>query len=426
MTTTPDVGSMPEAATLPAPAPARVPHRQTGTASVPAQGGGQLLRLPRRRRLSIAMIGLRGVPATYGGIEHHVEELGARLADRGHEVTVYCRSNYSDTELEMHRGMHLQHLRSVATKHLEAITHSAVSAAAAVRQRPDVVHFHAVGPGLVSPMVRALGDSAIVQTVHGLDGERAKWGRVAAGVLRFGERVSARVPDETIVVSRYLADHFRDAHAAATAVIPNGIEVQPHEPLGDLRGEHGLTPGSYALFVGRLVPEKRPDLLLEAFRQIDTDKRLVIAGGDSFSSDYVQHLHDLAARDPRVLMLGYVYGQRLNALYSNTAAYVMPSDLEGQGITLLEAASFGAPVVASDIGPLVESVGHSRPGASLFPAGDVRALRDVLAATLAGGDAVRAGADDLHRRIVHTYSWDTMTDQVEAVYHRAAASRVFA
>ena len=392
----------------------------------PVPGAARLLHLPRRPRLSIAMLGLRGVPATYGGVERHVEEIGARLADRGHQVTVFCRAGYGDERVRTHRGMHLQHLPSVRTKHLEAITHTAAAAARALRSRPDVVHFHAVGPGLLSPAVRAFGDCAIVQTVHGLDGERAKWGRVASGVLRAAERVSARVPDETLVVSRYLAEHYRSAHGRVTTLASNGIEPARPEPLGELADEYGLTPGSYALFVGRLVPEKRPDLLLEAYRRVDTDQRLVIAGGDSFSGDYLRHLQGLAAHDPRVVMPGYVYGRRLQALYSNTAAFAIPSDLEGQGLTLLEAASYGAPVVASDIGPLVETIGRSRPGALLFPAGDAEALAAALQLTLPGGDAVRAGAADLRRQVLHTYSWEATTDRVEAVYQRLQAERAIA
>ncbi len=390
---------------------------------IAGQGASLLLNPPRRPRLSIAMVGLRGVPATYGGIERHVEELGARLAERGHEVTVYCRNGYSDERPTAHRGMRLHHLPSVPTKHLEAISHTVASAAQAFSSRHDIVHFHALGPGLVSPLVRALGDCSVVQTVHGLDGQRAKWGRVAQRVLRVGERLSARVPDETLVVSDYLATHYRSTHDRPTTVTPNGVARQRPEPLGEWADEHGLTPGSYLLYVGRLVPEKRADLLLEAFRGVDTDKRLVVAGGTSFSDGYVQQLQALADRDPRVLMAGYVYGRQLAALYSNAAAFVMPSDLEGQGLTLLEAASFGVPVVTSDIGPLAEIVERSRPGALLFPAGDAAALRHQIVTTLTGGAAVRAGADELRRRVLDTYSWDAMTDRVEEVYLRLQAKR---
>ena len=381
--------------------------------------------LARRPRLHIAMIGQRGVPATYGGVEHHVEELGARLAERGHRVTVFCRKGYSEEEPPTYRGMELRHLPSVATKHLEAISHSAASALSTFSSKPDVVHFHALGPGLVAPLARLNGRSAIVQTVHGLDGERAKWGKASARVLRRAERMSARVPDSTIVVSRDLQAHYDSVHARTTTAIPNGVVAPKPEPLSEIALEHGLRPGSYVLHVGRIVPEKRLDLLLKAFRRVRTSKRLVIAGGDSFSSDYVEEVHALAAADDRVLMLGYVFGAPLRGLYTNAAAFVLPSALEGLPLTLLEAASYGIPVVASDIAPHAEVMGASRPGARLFATGEEDALVDVLGETLTGGDKVVEGATALKTRVVSTHDWDATTDRVEAVYYNSVAARQF-
>lgn len=375
------------------------------------------------RPLSVAMIGQRGVPATFGGIERHVEEVGARLAERGHDVSVYCRVGYTETDQPTYRGMQLRRLPAVPTKHLEAISHSTLSLANALAKRHDVVHFHALGPGLLSPLVRLRPRTGVVQTVHGLDGERAKWGTTATRVLRLGERLSSRVPDETLVVSQALADHYRSVHGRKTTVTPNGVVPATPESADVLDPRWKLTPGRYVLFVGRLVPEKRPDLLLEAFRSLDTDARLVIAGGGSFTGDYVHELTRQAAQDKRVLMTGYVYGRQLAALYSHAAIFVLPSDLEGQPLTLLEAASYGRPVVTSDLPPLLEVIGQPRPGAAVFPRGDAAALRARLAGALSGDEAVRNGADALRSAVLRRHSWNSTTDVIEAAYRRALDRR---
>ncbi len=382
---------------------------------------GGVVRLPRRRPLHIAMIGQRGAPATFGGVEHHVEELGARLADRGHIVTVFCRDRYNAQHLPAYRGMHLRHLRSVSTKHFDAITHSAAAAVRALGMHPDVVHYHALGPGLVAPLSRAFSRAKVVQTVHGLDGDRQKWGKGASRVLKFAERLSAWVPDETIVVSHALEEHYLNRYDRRTWVFPNGVLPAPPAPLGDLHDRFGLEAGSYLLYVGRIVPEKRLDLLLSTYRRMDTDLPLVVAGGDSFCSDYLADVRRLAARDDRVLMLGYVYGDRLRALYSNTAAFVLPSVLEGMPLTLLEAASFAAPIVATDIPPHREVLGHSRPGARLFRPDDPHSMVDAIEQTIRGGDVGRRGAAQVRDHVVSNYDWDRMTDQVEELYYRVVS-----
>lgn len=367
------------------------------------------------------MIGQRGAPATFGGVEHHVEELGARLVDRGHRVTVYCRRSYSDERPRTYRGMELRHLRNVPTKHFDAITHSAAAVMHSLGARPDIVHFHALGPGLVSPLAQMFSRCKVVQTVHGLDGDRAKWGKGASRILKLGEKMSASVPDATIVVSHALADHYQERYHRETAVFPNGVSAFPRQSVDELRDAYGLEQG-YLLYVGRIVPEKRLDLLLSAYRQMDTERPLVIAGGDSFSSDYLREIRDLAAQDERVLMTGYVYGSRLRALYSNAAVFVLPSELEGMPLTLLEAASFATPIVASDIPPHVEVLGRSRPGARLFHAGERAALVEAIEATLAGEELAHKDASAVRRHVVSNYDWDTMTDQVEALYYELASS----
>jgi glycosyltransferase involved in cell wall biosynthesis len=373
--------------------------------------------------LRIAMLGARGVPATFGGIERHVEELGAELVARGHRVTVFCRTNYCRADLDRYRGMALRRLPTVGTKHLDAIAHSALGTLVAMRESFDVLHYHAIGPGMLAVVPRYLSAARVVVTVHGRDDQRAKWGRGARSVLRLGGWLSARVPDATVVVGRHLERHYREAHGRAAVYVPNGVRAVAPRPAGGALARLGLVPGRYLLFVGRLVPEKAPDLLVSAFARLPGDHRLVLAGDSSFTDGYTASLRELAAHDPRVVLAGYVYGAELEELYSNAAAFVLPSLLEGLPLTLLEAAAFGLPVVASEIPPHLEVLGEGGPGRRLVPAGDHDRLLAAMRQVLADPPQERAGAAALRDRVLHGYSWEAAGERTEAVYRAVLAHR---
>lgn len=376
------------------------------------------------RSLRIAMIGQRGLPATHGGIERHVEELGARLAERGHEVVAFCRPGYSDRTGVHHRGIYLAKSRTVPTKHLEAFVHSGTSTLAALGDEFDIVHFHAIGPGLFAPLPKFLSDARVVQTIHGLDDQRAKWGNGAQRVLRMAGWLSARVPDETVVVSRALQEHYLQRYGRSTHYVTNGAPAVEQRP--DLSPELralGIESGRYVLFVGRLVPEKDPAGLMAAFAQVDTDLRLVLVGGSSFTATHVNDLEAMAAQDPRVVMTGFRYRDELASLYSNAALFVQPSLLEGLPITLLEAAAYGLPVVVSDIAPHLEVLGVPEPGRDTFPAGDVVGLTKALQYAVENLDTCRNGAASLHADVARSYDWDLATDQMLEVYERALRGR---
>jgi len=362
------------------------------------------------------MIGQRGIPATFGGIEHHVEELGSRLAAKGHDVVVYSRTNYVENRPPRVRGMRPRYLPTVGSKHLDAIVHSTLSTLDAVIRGADIVHYHAVGPGIPAVIPRYLSRSKVVLTVHGLDAERAKWGGAARRVLNTATWLSARVPDETIVVSRDLERHYRERYDRRTNYIPNGVAQPIARSPDEIDRRFGLRGDDYILFVGRLVPEKAPDLLLRAFRDIPTDRRLVLAGGSSFTDDYVRSLEGLAASDPRVLMVGYVYGRVLEELYTNASAFVLPSSLEGLPLTLLEAASYGVPLVVSDIHPNLEIVGGDGPGRRRFRRGGEQALRTALIEVLSDIPAERGGASQLREHVLAEFSWAGAADSTEWIY----------
>jgi len=265
-------------------------------------------------------------------------------------------------------------------------------------------------------MPRWLSGARVVQTIHGLDDRRAKWRGPAQAVLRIGGWLSVRVPDSTIVVSRELADPYTDHHRRPASHIPNGVVVRPIRPAAEIRRRLGLEPGSYVLFVGRLVQEKAPDLLVRAFRGLRRPLRLVVAGGSSYTDTFVDDLHRTAADDARVLFPGYVYGPLLDELYANAAAFVLPSMLEGLPLTLLEAASVGVPVVASAIPPHVEVLGRDGPGRRLFAPNDERGLLAALERSLSGGASERLGARALQAEVLRRYDWDRAAESTERVY----------
>lgn len=370
--------------------------------------------------LRVAMIGQKGWPPVHGGIERHVAELATRLAARGLLIDIYSRPHYSAAHGEVAPGIRVRRLPSIPTKHLDAITHSALATLDALARRVDVVHYHALGPGLLAGLPRWLGRRATVVTVHGLDWQREKWGPIARAVLRCGERACVRQPHRTIVVSHALQDHFRQRRGCETVLIPNGITPPVYRAPRLIR-ERGL-PERYVLFVGRLVPEKGCHLLTAAWARLPEairgDVALVVAGDAGFTDAYVRRLR--AEAPPGTRFLGYVHGEILDELYTNAEIVALPSTLEGLSIALLEAMSYGRCCLVSDIPPNQEAAAGC---ARLFPSGDVAALGRELAALLAdpGGRARLGAAAQLHAN--EHYSWDRAADQTEALYRELAASR---
>jgi glycosyltransferase involved in cell wall biosynthesis len=358
--------------------------------------------------MRIAMIGQKGLPATHGGVERHVEHLAARLVRRGHEVAVYTRPSYSDPSLVKHLGIQLKSLYSIPTKHLDAITHSALSSIDSRREPFDIVHYHATGPCLTAPLARKRG-RALVATIHGQDWRRAKWGSLATLALRTSEHMALRVPDATISVSRTLADAYERLGYNGVHYIPNGVEVSDQDDPEYLK-ELDVVPGEYAVFVGRLVPEKGAHYLVEAWSRLATDRKLVIVGDSSFSASYVKSLNRCS---PNLIFTGYLYGPRLATVFRNAGLFVLPSDLEGLPIVLLESLAHGTPVLASDIPPNQEVLGGL---GEYFKAGDVQDLVDRLNELLPRMHAMKKTARELRQRIATEYDWERVADQTESLY----------
>ncbi|MBK8231442.1 MAG: glycosyltransferase family 4 protein [Candidatus Eisenbacteria bacterium] len=360
--------------------------------------------------MKIAMVGQKGIPATYGGIERHVEEIGTRLVERGHEVDVYSRFHYSHQQ-GTYRGVRIRRLPSVNTKHLDTITHCALATVDSLFRSYDIIHYHALGPSVFARLARLWGPKTVV-TVHGLDWERGKWGKLASWFLKACETPAIHFPNKTIVVSKTLREYFLEKYNVDTAFIPNGANPGVFRPPNKLK-KYGLDKHRYVLYVGRLVPEKGCHYLLEAWSQLKTDTRLVMAGGSSFSDGYVDSLMRIRNGDERIHMVGYVYGDLLEEMWSNAYMVVQPSILEGLSISLIEAISHGKCVLASDIPENLEVIEDC---AVTFRNRDVLDLRDKLSHLLAHPEQVDEVARRCRRHAEQHYSWAKITEATEAVY----------
>lgn len=364
--------------------------------------------LAKTRPLRVAFIGGRGVFSKYSGIETYYEEVGERLAQMGHEVTAYCRTYFTPAVKE-HKGMKVVLVPTIRSKHSETALHTLLSTLHVLTKPCDIVHYHALGPALFSFIPRLLGKKTVV-TVQGLDWQRKKWGRIASAVLRVGERAAVRLPSRTIVVSRTLQRHYRQHHAAETTYVPNGGLLREHRCARKIL-EWGLAPQRYILFLGRLSPEKGCHLLVEAYETLSTEIKLVLAGAASYCDDYSRVLRSHGS--DRIKILDWVSGETLDELLTNALIFVMPSDLEGLSLALLDAMGAGLCVLASDIPENREAVEDA---GFTFRRGDVCDLADRLRFLIANPAVRDAAGQAAKRRIAEHYQWDGIASEVEQVY----------
>ncbi|MEM1178969.1 MAG: glycosyltransferase family 4 protein [Acidobacteriota bacterium] len=362
------------------------------------------------RPLRIAFLGARGVVGTYSGIETYYEEVGSRLVQRGHEVTAYCRT-YFTPPLSTYRGLTVRRLPCWQGKHIETMSHSLLGTVDAIFRGFDIIQYHAIGSAPLAILPRFLGKKTVV-SVRGLDWQRAKWGLVARSYLQMGEWTSARFPSATCVVSSVLADHYENAHGRRPHMIPNAVVPPVQAPIERLK-EHGLGRHDFILFAGRISPEKGVHTLLEALKPLAGKKKLVIAGGSSFTDGYIEQVRALATDD--VIFLGRVDRDYMHELLSNCYAYILPSVMEGLSVGLLEALSYGLAIVTTAIPENLEVVGDV---ALTFPVGDVEALREQLRSLMDDENV----AVELRRRTAERAAawpdWDGVAERTEALYRQ--------
>jgi len=365
--------------------------------------------------MRVAVVGSRGMPHVPGGIERHVEELYPRLARLGVDVTVYARREYVPRSCVVD-GVTVIALPSPGGRNGEALSHTALSLLHAARRDYDLVHMHAIGPGVLLPLARALRLRPTVLTFHRFDYRSSKWGPGARTFLRFCEQVSIRSADAIIAVSDEGTQYITRRYQRPVRRIPNGPGSLRRRAPGAILARLGLTPGGYVLAVGRLSPEKCLEDLIAAHEEALPDLDLVLVGDTSYTGDYIAYLHELAG--PRVLFPGYLQGAALEELYSSALIYAIPSEIEGLSLSLLEAMSFGCAVAATDIPGNREALGDP-PAGFTFPARDRSALSAGLV-LLAGNASQREALGEMAiARIREAFDWDAIAMATLEVYEQA-------
>lgn len=371
------------------------------------------------KKLKIAMLGHKHIPSREGGIEVVVEELSTRMVKLGHQVICFNRnghhvsgSMFDGKNLTEYKGIRLESVWTIDRKGLAAMTASLSATVKATFRKYDIIHFHAEGPCAILWLPKLFGKRCIA-TIHGLDWQRAKWGGFARNYIKFGEKVAVKFADEIIVLSKGVQKYFKDTYDRETVFIPNGVNRPKIREAKLIKEKFGLNKDSYLLFLGRIVPEKGITYLIAAFRQLDTDKKLVIAGGSSDTDVFMQELKDMTQGDRRIIFTGFIQGQMLEELYSNSFLYVLPSDLEGMPLSLLEAMSYGNCCVVSDIAECTEVVEDK---AVVFHKGNVESLRETLQELIddkSRVDEYKKSASDF---ICSKYNWDSVVDRTIELY----------
>lgn len=366
--------------------------------------------------MKIAMIGHKRIPSREGGVEVVVQELSARMAALGHSVTAYNRmgkhvSGAKTVKVKRYKGVRVKTVPTFKSSKLNAAVYSFLAAISALFGGYDVIHFHAEGPCSMIWLPHLFGIPTVA-TIHGLDWQRSKWGGFASAFLKFGERTAAKYADEIIVLSGSVQRYFNEAYGRKTTVISNGVNITQYAPSDIIKSKYGLEKGGYVLFLARIVPEKGLHYLIDAFSEIKTDKKLVVAGGVSHSDEYAAMIKEKAAADGRILFTGFVEGQELRELYCNCRVYVLPSDVEGMPLTLLEAMSCGCECLVSDIEENSSVIGEY---GKTFKKGDVKSLREKLMEILASPECDRTAQKEY---ISENYSWDAVTRETIRIYEK--------
>jgi glycosyltransferase involved in cell wall biosynthesis len=362
--------------------------------------------------MHIAMVGTRGIPASYSGFETCVEELSTRLVARGHQVTVYCRSHHVRYPHPTYRGVRLVRLPTIPNKYLDTIAHTFLSLLHGLTQPYDVVLMFIAGNSFLSWIPRLRGQK-VVLNVDGLDWKREKWPPLAKAYIRWSEKLATRFPHALVTDSRAVQRYYKEQYGADPPYIPYGADVQ-HRPPGKHLARFGLEPRQYILFVGRLVPENCPHHLTAAFEGLETNMRCVIVGDAPYAENYIRTLKD--TDDPRIIFTGYVFGEGYEELGSNAYVFVETSGVGGTHPALLEAMAFGNCVVVNGTPENLETIGAT--GLSYDGRRGAPALKDVLAYLIAEPEIVRRYREKAKAHVERHYDWEKVTSQYERILHR--------
>ena len=375
--------------------------------------------MKKNKKTKVVMLGQKRIPSREGGIEVVVEELSTRMVKKGYEVTCFNRrghhvsgQEFDVDELSEYKGIKLKSVFTIERKGFAAMTSSIFGAIKAAFGKYDVVHFHAEGPCAMLWLPKLFGKRCIA-TIHGLDHQREKWGRLASAYIMMGEKCAAKFADEIIVLSQGVKDYFKETYNRETRFIPNGATKAEKVEADLIKTQFGLEKDEYILFLGRIVPEKGLTYLVDAFKKVSTDKKLVIAGGASDTNLFMNNLKEQASGDDRIIFTGFVQGQILEELYSNCYVYTLPSDLEGMPLSLLEAMSYGCCCLVSDIAECADVVEDKT---AVFPKGNIEALQAKLQELCDKPELVEKYKSEASEFICDKYNWDDVVEKTLKLY----------
>lgn len=372
--------------------------------------------------MKIAMIGHKRIPSREGGVEIVVEELSTRMAKLGYDVTVYNRGGkhvldkkQETKNLREYKGVKIKKLLTIDKKGLAAMSSSFFGTFKILFSKADVVHYHAEGPCAMIPIIKFLSRKRIIVTIHGLDWQRAKWGGFATKYIKFGEKMAVKYADEIIVLSENVRKYFKDNYGRNTHFIPNGVNKPMLLKANKIKDRYNLSKDSYVLFLGRIVPEKGIHYLVDAFNNVNTDKKLVIAGGASDTNDYYQKLREKSKNNENIIFTGFVQGEELVELYSNAYIYCLPSDLEGMPLSLLEAMSYGNCCLTSDIDECSEVLEDK---GVTFKKSDIIDLSNKLQKLCDDTNLVKKYKNESQKFILNKYNWDYVVEETLKLYEK--------
>jgi len=378
--------------------------------------------MENKKKLKIAMLGHKRIPSREGGVEVVVEELSTRMVALGNEVTCYNRKgkhvldkNIKVEDQDEYKGVKLKKCFTIDKRGLAAMTASLSATLKALFSKADIVHYHAEGPCAWMWIIKLFSKKKIIATIHGLDWQRAKWGGFATKYIKHGEKVAVKYADEMIVLSKNVQDYFQKEYGRKTNFIPNGV-TKPNILKADIISKKfGLKKDDYILFLGRIVPEKGIHYLIDAYNQIKTDKKLIIAGSASDTDTYFQELKDKSKNNKKIIFTGFVQGKELDELYSNAYIYVLPSDLEGMPLSLLEAMSYGNCCLTSDIEECKTVINDK---GVTFKKSDLEDLKKKLQLLCNKKDLVKKYKQESQEYILNKYNWDDVVEKTLKLYKK--------
>lgn len=378
--------------------------------------------------MKIAMLGHKRIPSREGGVEVVVEELASRMVQNKNEVDVYNRKgkNVQDKsvdankkKIKQYKGIKIITIPTINKKGLDALIYSFFASIRVTIKKYDIVHYHAEGSCAMLWIPKMFGKKIVV-TIHGLDWQRSKWGGFASKYIKFGEKMAVKYADKIIVLSEGVKKYFKETYNRDTDFIPNGVNKPEIREAKIIKEKYGLNKDDYILFLARIVPEKGLHYLIEAYKNINTEKKLVIAGGASHTNDYLNEIKDLVKNNEKIIMTGFVQGEELEELFSNCYLYCLPSDIEGMPLSLLEAMSYGNYCLVSSI---KENTDVTENMATIFEKGNIGSLQTKLEQMLKNNN-LEISKEEISNYILNKYNWDDVTKKTLGIYSEIVNKRL--